>query len=172
MILTHPREAHCRCAHVLTVLLALVVVLRPQPNACAAVPDGLYFEANDHFQSPSEPLQFTYQATAADLPELQRGIDFVVSDLTGAVIAKGTSTDVRPENDLAICTLLPADRIKGWKEGWYDLLVTPAQSGQTPAASFKIKVHFLARYGAARVVYLLDNSTPEGYAEWLNTSSR
>lgn len=158
-----------------TLILALTSILAVGIQTYAAtnepgnslVPDGMYFEANDHLHSVSEPLQFTYKAAAADLPKLQQGIRFTITDLTGATIAQGTSTDVKAENGLAVCTLLPPDRTSTWKEGWYNLRTAPV--AEPDAKPFNFKFRHLSRPGASRVVYLVDGPTPEGYAEWLNT---
>ncbi|MEZ0216609.1 MAG: hypothetical protein ACAH89_05720 [Rariglobus sp.] len=139
----------------------------PIESVSALIPDGLYFEANDHLQSASEPLQFTYKTGADDLSKLRQGIRFTVTDLTGTTIAQGTATDVKAENGLAVCTLLAPGHTSTWKEGWYNLRTSPV--AEPDAKPFNFKFRYLSRPNAARVVYLLDGPTPEGYAEWLNT---
>jgi hypothetical protein len=134
------------------------------PAAPALIPDGLHIEVLDHLHSTSEPLLAACKAGEGTQDLLAQGLRFTVTALDGTVVADGISKTSTRESALAVFRLCEPVEGARWPEGWYDLRTVAMAGGK----ELSMKFRHLARPGAARVVYLLDNLTPEGYAEWLN----
>lgn len=149
--------------------LGILVAALPAGEAvrpALPVPDGMRFEAWDHLQSASEPLEFTCRLPAG-APADAGLLRYRVVDAAAAVVAAGVASSAERSGDLGIYGLLPASAMAAWAPGWYDLQVSVAPGDAAPEWS-SFRFHRIGRAGSAPVVYLCDNASPEEYAEWLN----
>lgn len=151
-------------------LLASQLSAGDPPSLVLPVPDGLHFEAWDHLQSASEPLEFTCRLAGGASAESGL-LRYRVVDAAGATVAEGTPGGVVREGDLAVYALLQPAAMAGWAPGWYDLQVAIGLPDGEPAWN-SFRFHRIGRAGARQVVYLCDNASPEEYAEWLNGAQR
>ncbi len=132
----------------------------------AMVPDGFYYEKNDHLQTRSESLFFTYKFSPGDEDALRRGVKFELSNLDNEIVRSGESREFELRDGLAIYRLLPPAEMAELPSAWYNLAIAPA--GDETNNMFDLKFQLDSTPYRSRVVYLLDNATPEGYARWLN----
>lgn len=148
--------------------MSAAVVIAAFHLGAAMVPDGFYYERNDHIQTGREPLFFTYSFAQEDSAALKKGVEFEVSDLARRTVFSGRSDRCRIDGRLAVFRLLEPDRMAKLATGWYDLAIRPVGESEY----FHLKF-YVRQFGAAAkpVVYLLDNATPEGFALWANGDS-
>ena len=67
----------------------------------------LYYEKNDHLQTRSESLFFTYKFAPGDEDALRRGVKFELSNLANEIVRTGESREFELRDGLAIYRLLP-----------------------------------------------------------------
>ncbi|MCK6487620.1 MAG: hypothetical protein L6R48_04635 [Planctomycetes bacterium] len=149
-----------RSAALLALCCASVLAADPP----ALVPDGLDGAAIDHLHSASEPLLAACKAAGVEDATLAQGLRYAVTRLDGTPMAAGVSTRWTRSGGRAVYRLLDPAQAAAWDEGWYDLRTEPAAGGRSLSTKFR----HIARPGATPVVYLLDNLSPEGWAEFLN----
>ena len=137
-------------------------------------PDGIFFEQTDWTITDSEPLLFTM--TVAGQTSAVPEIEFELLDLKHhchfqGIIQQAHKTRVdfsdKPDSDLWIYRLLEPNQVQQLPTGWYTLKVRKTATKKWT----NTKVYRKQTPNCKRVVYLLDNLSPEGYADLLNTGS-
>ncbi len=125
-------------------------------------PSGFFFEKTDHFLTPSEELYFTYEIPAGE--EWKGGVEFLITK-DGSRIRSGSSTERQKGTEpLIVFRLLEQSAVKQLSSGWHDLAVRPVGTEEFFHQKFFVRNEDFS----SRVVYLLDNATPEGFAFWCN----
>lgn len=129
----------------------------------AIVPDGFYFEKNDHILTPSEELYYTFRFDPAH-DQLPEKVEFLVKDLADREVASGRGDLSEKLTELAIYRLLKNSETGKLPTGWYDLAIRAGESGEFFHQKFFIRNEKF-QY---RAVCLLDSVNPEGFLFWCN----
>ena len=114
------KEDSMRKLLVLTLIWQLAFV-----SGAAILPDGLYFEKNDHILTPSEELYYTFRFDSAKEQPPEK-VEFQVKDLADREVASGYGKLSEKKLRFAVYRLLGCNEVSKLPTGWYDLAVRAA----------------------------------------------
>lgn len=152
------KENSMRKLLVLTLIWQLAFI-----SGAAILPDGFYFEKNDHILTPSEELYYTFRLDSAKEQPPEK-VEFQVKDLADREVASGYGKLSEKQPRFAVYRLLRSNEVCKLPTGWYDLAVRTVGTKDFFHQKFFIRNEKF-QY---RAVCLFDSVNPEGFLFWCN----